>query len=231
MSEAAVRDLVHLARHLHTRGWVANHDGNVSCRLEGGRFLATPTAVSKGDVSPEMLVVLDEEGKLVSGTRRVFSEFALHRLAYRIRPDAAWVVHAHPPHATAWAVAGRTFWERPFLGEPVVSLGAEIPCVRPPELEAALATCDAVLLAHHGVLVIGPDAETARLRMELVEHLAHIAALAQPLGGPLALPHDEVEKLLAARQKAGLGPRAERVDAAPSVDAAALVQAALERFR
>ncbi len=234
MLESATRDLVHLSRHLHARGWVANHDGNVSCRLADGRFLATPTAVSKGDVSPEMLVVLDEAGKVVGGTRRVFSEIALHLAVYRARPDVSWVVHAHPPHATAWAVAGRSFWERPFMGEPVVSLGAEIRCVSAADVGAAMAVGDVALLLNHGVIVAGADAETARLRMELVEHLAHIAALAIPLGGPLALGHEEVEKLLAARAKAGLGPRSDAVGGqpmAPVEDAQALVRAALERFK
>jgi L-fuculose-phosphate aldolase len=233
--ETATRDLVHLSRHLHARGWVANHDGNVSCRLDDGRFLATPTAVSKGDVSPEMLVVLDAEGKVVAGTRRVFSEIALHMAVYRARPDVRWVVHAHPPHATAWAVSGRTFWEEPFLGEPVVSLGAEIPLVDTAEVGTAMTRNDAVLLASHGVLVAGPDAETARLRMELVEHLARIAAIAVPLGGPRALPHEEVERLLAVRGKAGLGPKRQvGVEASPgsmqAVDAAGLVREALKRF-
>jgi len=231
MSEAATRDLVALARHLHERGWVANHDGNVSCRLDRGEFLATPTAVSKADVGPEMLVRVDEAGKVVGGDRRVFSEMALHLACYRARADICWVVHAHPPHATGWAVTGRSFWDRPFMGEPVVSLGAEIPCVAGSELEAAVARCDVVLLANHGVIAVAADPETARLRMELVEHLARIAAVAEGLGGPRPLPHDEIERLLAARAKAGLGPRADAPSpAAPAVDAAALVREALGRF-
>ncbi len=234
MLESATRDLVHLSRHLHARGWVANHDGNVSCRLPDGRLLATPTAVSKAEVSPEMLVLLDAEGKVVSGTRRVFSEIALHLAVYRARPDVTWVVHAHPPQATAWAVAGRTFWERPFMAEPVVSLGSDIRCVSPGDLPEVIGVSDVVLLRNHGVLAVGPDAETARLRLELVEHVAHIAALAVPLGGPVPLGHDEVEALLAARARAGLGPAAAGPVAggsSGSPDAQALVRAALERFK
>lgn len=228
-TERCVTELVALCRHLHARGWVANHDGNVSCRLGEDRYLASPTAVSKADVSAEMLVVVDGQGKVISGARRVFSEISLHLAVYQARPDAMWVVHAHPPQATAWAVSGRTFWERPFMGEPVVSLGAEIPCVEARELGAAASTADAILLANHGVVTLGATAEPARLRMELVEHLAGIAALAVPLGGPRALPHDEVERLLAARTKAGLGPGVAGPLRSSSVDAAALVQEALKR--
>lgn len=211
--ENARRELVDLCHKLGRREWVANHDGNVSCRLGDGRFLASPTAVHKCDVGHEMLVVVDREGKVVQGTRKVFSEMALHLAIYKARPDVQWVVHAHPPHATAWAVAGESFFEVPFMGEPVVSLGARIPLVPylppggdPGPLEAEIAEVDAVLLANHGAIAVAKDAETAYLRMELVEHVARIAAIARPLGGPRPLPHDAVEKLLEARAKAGLGP-------------------------
>lgn len=232
--ERLANEVAALCVHLHARGWVANHDGNVSARL-GERFLASPTAVSKGDVRPEMLVEVaaDADGfRGVAGERKVFSEFSLHLAAYRARPDVTWVCHAHPPYATAWAVAGRSFWDAPFMGEPVVSLGAEIPVVDAAELADALGRCDAALLRGHGVITVGPDAETARLRMELVEHVARIAALAEPLGGARPLPADEVERLLAARAKAGLGPSSSPRSPAPGPkpDVSSLVAEALRRF-
>lgn len=207
MSEATARLLASTCRSLHHRGWVANHDGNVSCRLGDGRYLASPTAVSKGAVESDMLVVLDDEGKVVSGSRKGFSEFALHLAVYRARPDVAWVVHAHPPRATGWAVTGQSFFDPPFLKEPVVSLGARVPVVADGELGGAITEVDAVLLRNHGVVTVGADAETALLRMELVEHLAHIALVARQLGGAQPLPHHEIDAALAARAKAGLGPR------------------------
>lgn len=242
MTETAARQLSQLCQDLHARGWVANHDGNVSVRLDDGSALASPTAVSKRDVRPEMLVTVDGEGKVVAGSRRVFSEISLHRAAWRARPEARWVVHAHPPHATAWACVGEEFWASPFLAEGVVSLGDRIPLVPTSApgadtgaLESALAVADAVLLGNHGVLTIGPDAETAFLRMELVEHLARVAALARPLGGPIPLPSDMVARLLEARRKAGLGPGAvsgpAAAPAAPGrLDAASVVQEALRRL-
>ena len=78
-------DLVRVARCLHSRAWVANHDGNATVRLESGRFLATPTAVSKGDVVSEWLIEVDGTGSVVAGTRKGFSELKLHLTAYKAR--------------------------------------------------------------------------------------------------------------------------------------------------
>ena len=241
--EVLRREASQLCQRVHARGWVANHDGNVSIRLEGGGFLASPTAVSKADVSPESLLVLDAEGKVLSGGRKVFSEFALHLAVFRARPDVSWVLHAHPPSATGFAVSGEALFDPPFMAEPVVSLGACVPTVAYAApgsstfgLEAAISDVDAVLLGNHGVLTVGSDAESAYLRMELVEHLARIQVVARQLGGPRPIPAEDVEKLLEARKKAGLGGGARSTPSVvappPAVgDVAALVQEALRRYR
>ncbi len=246
MSEEPLRrELAALCRSLHARGWVANHDGNVSVRLDDERFLASPTAVSKADVSPESLIVVDADGKVVSGTRRVFSEISLHLACFRARPDVRWVVHAHPPTATGWAVTGRSFFDPPFMAEPVVSLGERIPVVPfmapgsdPGPLAEAVSEVDAVLLGGHGALAVAADAETAYLRIELVEHLARIALVAQQLGGPQPLGRDVIDALLTARAKAGLGPQARAAagvvsnapPSGPRPDVSSLVRDALARF-
>ena len=243
MEEALRKHIAALCEKVAARGWVANHDGNASAR-HGERFVASPTAVHKGDVRPEMCVVVDAEGKVVVGERKVFSEMALHLAVYRARPDVGFVLHAHPPVATGWAVAGESFFDPPFLAEPVVSLGASVPLVPyvapggpTSGLEDAIGRCDAVLLANHGVLAVGKDAEQAYLRMELVEHLAKIALTARQLGGARPIPADDVEKLLAARAKAGLGPQAGPVAASSGAptsevrpDVGALVRDALSRL-
>jgi len=203
--EGLRRELLETAHVLHARGWVSNHDGNASCRLGPGRLLCTPTAVSKGDVSAESLIVVDDDNAVIQGTRRAFSELQLHRAAYAARPDIGVVLHAHPPHATAFAVSGRDLGH-PFMAEPVVSLGPRIPVVpyhRPkdPALDAAigvaLAVADVAILDRHGVLAVGGSFEQALLRLELLEHLARIAAAAAPLGGVRALPAAEVAALSA----------------------------------
>ena len=212
------QQMIDASRSIHARGWVANHDGNLTGRIGRGRFLATPTATSKGRVSDSNLIEVDADGKRVAGSARPFSELAMHLAVYQERDDVGAVVHAHPPHATALACSGNNLIERPFIAEAVVSLGACIPLLpfTPPGAAAPAAIAnvagdvDAVLLANHGVFTWGADLELAVLRMELVEHLARIAMLAQAAGGIKPLPESVFEPLLAARARAGLGKAADR---------------------
>jgi L-fuculose-phosphate aldolase len=207
--------VVATSRRLHEMGWVANHDGNVSVRLTGKRLLITCTAVSKRDVDDASLLVVDLDGKVLEGRKRPFSELDLHLAAYRARPEANAVIHAHPPHATA---AGLTGCELAPIAMPeiVVSLGARIPTVprflpRDPAgvklVEAQLAEYDAVLLAGNGALTHGEELSQALLRMELIEHYAKILSIARLLGPVAPLADAELTRLLEARKKAGLGPR------------------------
>jgi L-fuculose-phosphate aldolase len=209
VNERALREAcAETARALHARGWVANHDGNVTSRLDGGRLLATATGVSKRRVAAHALLVLGADGKKISGEGKPFSEIGLHLTVYQNRPDVRAVVHAHPPAATGIACAGGRQLERPFLPEAVVSLGPSIPTVpfAPPGAAACAALApfvaanDAVLLGNHGVLAWGTDVEQAYLRLELVEHLARIALEAERAGGLRPLPDSVVAELLGARR-------------------------------
>lgn len=210
------REVVDVARSLHERGWVANHDGNVTAKAAPGRIVATSTALSKRLVDSINLIVVDERGRVVGGRHRPFGELAMHLAVYAARDDVRAVVHAHPPHATALATTGGSL--ECFLPEAVVSLGANVPLVplAPPGPKAVdalapfLEAHDVVLLESHGVLGWGPDPETAFLRLELVEHLARIRALALPEGGPRRLSRELIAELLVARTRAGLGPEARR---------------------
>ncbi|WP_224366762.1 class II aldolase/adducin family protein [Hyalangium versicolor] len=208
-------ELVETSRRLHANGWVANHDGNVSVRLKGERFLITCTAVSKRDIDDASLLVVDAQGKVLEGRRKPFSELELHLAAYRARPEAMVVLHAHPPVATAFGLVGQEL--SPIaLPEMMVSLGDRVPTLprampRDPEgvkrVEAAAADYDALLLAGNGALTLGEDLTQALLRMELVEHYAKILMAARSLGTVQPLAPADVQKLLEARKKAGLGPR------------------------
>ena len=214
MTRRQLEDLiVEYSHRLHASGWVANHDGNITVRMASDRFLATPTGVSKAAVCREQLIVVDGAGKVISGSSKPFSEIELHLYVYRHRADVRAVMHAHPPTATGFAVAGQKILTT-VMAEPVVSLGADIPLVpyarpRAPEATLNLAgfldEADALMLANHGALSYGPDLETAFLRMELVEHLAKIQLVARQMGGVREIPTADVHKLLESRTNAGLG--------------------------
>jgi L-fuculose-phosphate aldolase len=215
------KQVIDTARLFHERGWVANHDGNITVRLAPGRYLATPTATSKGAVHDGNLIEVDGAGKVLAGSARPFGELGLHLAVYERRADVHAVVHAHPPHATAIACSAGNPIERPFIAEAVVSLGATIPklpfavpgddAVR--ALAAVVEHVDAVLLGNHGVMAWGADVEQAHLRLELVEHLARIALLAAPCGGVVPLPDAALPRLLQARARAGLGRAADAATA------------------
>ena len=216
LSEADVRRQLHrYCKLTWDKGWVANHDGNLSARLPRQRVMCTPTALSKADIDANMMLVVDETGKKLTGDRKPFSELNLHLAWYHARPDVGAVIHAHPVTATALGVSGRAL-DRPFLPEAVVSLGPIIPTVplAMPGLEAVQAAApyldeyDALMLAGNGVITCGPTLELAYLRMELVEHLARIYVEALKVGGPDPIPSRYLGLLLAARAKAGLGPEA-----------------------
>lgn len=196
---------------LHARGWVANHDGNVSARTGRG-FLITPTAVSKRRCPPESIVACDAAGKPV-GQGRPPSEVALHVGVYRARPDVQAVLHAHPPHASAFALARRPL-PPVAMPEVLVSIGEHIPMmplVLPKQAEAAdlagevVLHADVALMAGNGALSVGPDLETAFGRLEVLEHYCRILAVLEGgVGAPAPLTAGEREYLVGLRKKAGL---------------------------
>jgi len=198
---------------MDSKGWVANHDGNITVRLAGGGFAATPTARFKGDLAPSDIIELDSGGKKIAGGGAAFSELSVHLRIYGARREAGAVVHAHPPFATAAGCANQELltWAMP---EAVVSLGAGIPLVglaMPGSAELwqefdPLVPCyDAVMVAGNGVFTWGKNLEQAYLRLELVEHLAQITFRARELGGAGLLSRDQVLALLKKRAEAGLG--------------------------
>jgi len=116
-------DLVRVCHQVHEKGWVAMNDGNVSIRLDDEHILCTPTAVSKGMVHVEDLIVCDMSGKKLTGTKESTSEIAMHATIYSLRSDVRSVVHAHPPVATGFATAGRAL-DKALLPEVIIQLGA-----------------------------------------------------------------------------------------------------------
>ncbi len=206
--EAYLRELVcEIGRRVWQRGMASANSGNISARLDGETVLITPTLVSKGFMRPEQILAVDLEGKVLRGEGHPTTETPMHLRVYRERADIGGVVHAHPPLATAFAVAGRPL-DLHLIPEAVIFLG-EVPLVpfRPPgspELAEAvvpyLEDHDAVLLENHGVLCWGSDVEQAYHRLETVEFCAAVTLYAQLLGGARELPPEPLEGLLALRR-------------------------------
>ncbi|HOT96299.1 MAG TPA: class II aldolase/adducin family protein [bacterium] len=204
-------EIVEAGRRLWSRGYVAAHDGNISARIDARRVLITPTGVSKGFMKPADLIVVDLEGKPLSGTRKPSSELSLHLAIYRERPDAGSVCHAHPPIATGFAVAGLPL-DACILPEVVIALGSIpiIPYGTPgtaelyaPLLER-LKEHDAFLLANHGAVTVGADIYNAYYKMETLEHFAQISLTARQIGRVRVLSETEAESLYALRERFGV---------------------------
>jgi len=100
------REIIEVGRRTYERGYVASNDGNISARVDDKRVLITPTGVSKGFMKEDDLVLVDMDGKSLSPGKRASSEVFMHLRIYKERPDINSVCHAHPIHATGFAVAG-----------------------------------------------------------------------------------------------------------------------------
>lgn len=204
-------DIVEVGRRLWQRGYVASNDGNISVRLDDRRLITTPANVSKGFMTPDMMVITDLEGKKLSGDRKASSEIKMHLQVYRERSDVHAVVHAHPPTATGFAVAGIPL-DKAVLAEVVTTLGsipiAEYATPSTDELPAAISKYlkvhDGLLLANHGALAIGPDLFTAYHRMETIEHFAKISLVSRTLGREHLLSREEVQRLQSLRGMYGI---------------------------
>ncbi|HEX7315859.1 MAG TPA: class II aldolase/adducin family protein [Pyrinomonadaceae bacterium] len=207
--QTARREIVRVGKLLYERSYVVSSDGNVSVRLDDGRVLATPTQTNKGRMTEDGLAVTDLEGKAFND-RRASSELAMHLLIYRERPDVRSVCHAHPPHGSAFAVAGLAI-DQPILSEVILTLGcvplAEYGTPSTDELTEAMRPLvknhNALLMANHGAVAYGADVWQAFDRLETLEHTAKIAILARALGGARDLSPDSIEKLIDVRERAG----------------------------
>jgi L-fuculose-phosphate aldolase len=216
MTEKEYRELIcEIGRLVFQKGWIAANDGNISVRLDTKRLLATPTGICKGMMRPDDLIICDREGNKIEGKRERTSEVLMHTTIYDMRPDVIAVVHAHPPVATGFAVAGRPL-NQALLPEVVLGLGcvplAEYGLPGTPELTEPLKpyipTYDALLMANHGAVCYADDLYKAYFKMETVEHFARIALVAEMLGGAKVLPKTEVDKLFDSRSRYGIKSRA-----------------------
>ena len=211
-SENAVRDLMcDIGRRMWVRGFVAGTDGNISYRLDADRILCTPSGVSKGSLRPDQLCIVSPDGKLISGKSKPTSEIRLHLTIFREREDIRAVVHAHPPHATAWAVSGVDL-PTGIYPEAEVCLGVvrTAKYVMPGDqrlgdsILAYVHDSSSIILQSHGTVSYDVDLESAYRQLEMLDAYAHIAILARQIGSLRKLTKSEMSEVLAFKSRAGL---------------------------
>jgi len=211
-TESSLRaDIVEVGRRMYARGYTASNDGNISVRIDASRLLMTPKSVCKGFMTPDMMCVTDLDGRKLQGDRDPSSEMLMHLEVYRQRPDVQAVVHAHPPTATGFAVAGIPL-DRAVLAEVLTTLGsiplAEYATPSTAELPEAvrkyIKAHDGMLLANHGALTVGGDLYSAYYKMETIEHFAKISLVARMLGRENLISREEVMRLQELRGTYGI---------------------------
>ncbi len=200
-----------MGRRLWQRAYVDGNGGNISVRLSDEHVLCTPTLVSKGFMVPEDLCLVDMDGVQRAGDRRATSEILMHLAIYRAQPLAKACVHAHPPHATGFAIAnvaptsGLVPEMEIFCGEVPVA-----PYFTPgtPEVgEAVARLCDrhnTVLMGNHGAVAWGFDVQDAYFKIEILESYCITVLAAAQVGTPRRFTPEELGALLAIKKRLGI---------------------------
>lgn len=182
-------EMCEIGRRVYAKGFAAANDGNISFRLDEGRVLCTPTRVSKGYMKPDDLCIVDLDGKQISGKKKRSSEILLHLTIMKTRPDVRSVVHCHPPHATAFAVAHEPIPKctmpefEVFLGEVAIA-PYETPGTQTfaDTIIPYIKDTDTILLANHGTVTAGSDLQDAYFKTEIIDAYCRILLLARQLG-------------------------------------------------
>jgi L-fuculose-phosphate aldolase len=213
-SEQAMREqMVEIGRRLYARGFAAGNDGNLSCRLNDDLVLCTPTLICKGFMQPDDLCIVDLDGQQQAGERKATSEIKLHLEIYRQEPAAQAVVHCHPPHATAFGVAGEEI-PSGILPEVEVFLGwvPRAPYETPGSgtfaqtVRPFIGKANTVVLSNHGTVSWADTLEQAYWQTEILDGYCRILILAKQIGGVSRLPRAKVEDLLNLREAFGKDP-------------------------
>ena len=209
---ALAREICAIGRRMHERQMVAANDGNISCRLDDGSVLCTPSGVSKGLMTPDDLIVVDPDGRPLRGQRPMTSEIRMHLRIYRELPHVRAIAHAHPPHVTAYAITGAPLPDR-ILPEVEVLLGP-VPVVDyatpgSPQVAENVARklahgVNTLILDHHGAVGFDTSLELAFSHLETLDAYCRILLLAAPLGRPIPLTDRQFHDLMLAKKKMGL---------------------------
>jgi len=207
------KQICEIGKRIYDKGFIAANDGNISVKISAKEFLCTPTGVSKGFMTPDMICKVDADGNVLQakGGYRPSSEIKMHMRVYKERPDVNSVVHAHPPYATSYAIVGIPLTE-PIMPEAVIMLGcvpiAEYGTPSTDEIPNAVAKYlqhyDAVLLENHGALSYAGDLLGAYHKMESLEFYAQLLFISNQIGKPQELDKQKVSRLYQLRKDMGL---------------------------
>ncbi len=206
------REICSVGRKLWLRQFVDGNGGNISCRIGPNEVICTPTMLSKFDLRPQDLCMVDLEGRQIAGTKDATSEILLHLEIYKKVPRAKAAVHCHPPHATGYAVAGLIPPNR-LIPEFEIFVGkVAIAPYETPGTQAFAETVlpfvehhNTVLLKNHGVVSWAETVTLAEWNCEVLETYCNIVGAARQLGVPLSvIPEEKVLDLLARKKRMGL---------------------------
>lgn len=197
-----------IGRRAYARGMGAANDGNISVLLDDSTLLCTPTAVSKGFMTPDMICRIDRAGRHVGDSAYSPStEIRMHLCVYDHRADVRAVVHAHPLYATVHAICGKPITQQimpestMFLGEvPLTPYGLPSTSELSDAITPYLERYDALLLENHGALSYGHDLTSAYFKMEALDYYAKVVYLAAHYGGAKEFSAEQIEKLLEVRR-------------------------------
>ncbi len=204
------QDICDIGRRIYDRQFAAANDGNITVRVSENEVLCTPTMHCKGFLKPDDIALIDMEGNQLAGRKKRSSEALLHLEIYRQRPDVRSVVHCHPPHATAFAIAREPI-PQCVLPEVEVFLG-DVPITRY-ETPGGQAFADTILpfvdktnlmiLANHGTVSYGENVERAYWWTEILDSYCRMLLLARQLGHVQYLGDAKTRELLELKDKWG----------------------------
>jgi L-fuculose-phosphate aldolase len=210
-AERIKKEICDIGRRIWAREYCDGNGGNISARLGPDRFIITPTGVSKGFMTPEMLSMVDIKGNQLAGSWKRSSEFTTHAAIYETTPEAASVCHAHPVHAGAFAIKelqppARLIPElEVFVGQVAVA-GYQTP--GSPEIAASIRPLapqhQSIIMGCHGVICWGKSVEDAYFKMEITDAYCRTIILAQSLPGAASIPCEKMDDLLKIKKSMGL---------------------------
>jgi L-fuculose-phosphate aldolase len=211
------RRICDIGRRLWVKDYTDGNGGNITVRVGDNLVLCTPTLICKGFMTPEEICLIDLDGNQLAGSRKRTSEAMTHLGIMKRQPAAKACVHAHPPHATAFAIANVSI-PSCLIPEAEVFLGkigvAKYQTPGTPENAEEVGRVgvdhQAVLMQNHGVIVWGKDVEDAYWKMENIDAYCRTVWIAAGLGSGLhRFGTDKLRDLINLRQKLGMpDPRA-----------------------